>query len=268
MPSGKRARETRRTAVPKAPPAPGARRQASPRVLAIGGAVVMVVIVAIVLGVVLTGGKGAPSTSALPTRGSLVNALPGAADVHAEFSGIRQSGLFLGAAGAPARMVEYIDLQCPFCQEFETQVMPGIVSKYVRTGKLEVEVRPIAFIGPDSVRGRNAMLAASLQNHAFDFAQLLYDNQQTENTGWLNDSMVDKAASSIPGVNPRALVQASDSNALVSIGERVTNQATADKINSTPSIFVGKAGATPRPVKMKSATDAATLNAAIEAALG
>ena len=31
------------------------------------------------------------------------------------------------------------------------------------------------------------MIAAGAQNKAFNFAQILYDNQGTENTGWLND---------------------------------------------------------------------------------
>jgi protein-disulfide isomerase len=253
--------------VPPPPSSARARRQASPRVLAIGGVVVLLIVIGIVLGVVLSGGNKSSSTATLPTRGSIANGLPGAADVNAEFKGIRQSGLFLGSAAAPVHMVEYIDLQCPFCQQFETQVLPDIVAKYVRTGKVELEARPIAFIGPDSIRGRNGMFAASLQNHAFNFAQLLYDNQQEENTGWLNDAMVDKAASSIPGVNPRALVRASTSQTMVTIGNRVDNQAKADKVNSTPTILVGKTGVAPKVVNMKNATDAKTLDAAIQAAL-
>jgi protein-disulfide isomerase len=254
--------------VPTPPPSAGrARRQASPRVLAIAGAVVVAVVIAVVLGVVLSGGGKKSATSTLPAQGSLVDALPGASDVNAEFKGIRQNGMFLGAAGAPVTMIEYIDLQCPYCQQFETEVMPDIVAKYVRTGKLKVEARTLAFIGPDSIRGRDAMFAASLQNHAFDFAQLLYDNQQTENTGWLNDAMVDRAASSIPGVNPRELVAASSSDQVKALGVRIDGQAKADGVNSTPSLLVGKAGETPQPVRMKNATDAKTLKAAIEAAL-
>jgi len=37
----------------------------------------------------------------------------------------------LGSPFAKVLMVEYIDLQCPFCQQFETQVFPDIVAKYV-----------------------------------------------------------------------------------------------------------------------------------------
>jgi protein-disulfide isomerase len=242
-------------------------RQASPRTLAIAGGVVVLIAAAVVLAVVLTGGSKKSSTSTLPTTGSLVNALPGAASVHAEFKGIRQSGLFLGSAAAPVRLVEYIDPQCPFCQQFETQAMPGLVDKYVRTGKVEVEERVLAFIGSDSLRGRNAIFAASFQNHAFDLTQLFYDNQGTENTGWLSDAMVAQAASSIPGVNPRRLVEESTSDGIVTLGNRVNQLAKADKITATPTILVGKTGARPKQVAMKSPTDGASVEAAIEAAL-
>lgn len=268
MPSGKRARQQRRASVPP-PPVRGPRqRQASPRVLAIAGAVVLVVIAAIVAAILLTrGGDKGIAPSSLPTRGSLVNGLPGAADVHAEFKGIPQNGMFLGSPAAPVHLIEYIDPQCPFCQEFETQVMPDVVARYVRTGKVQVEARALAFIGPDSIRGRNGIFAASLQDHAFDFMQLLYDNQQTENTGWLNDAMVAKAAESIPGVNPRRLVRDLASDGVAGLRNRADSQATAAKVHSTPTVLVGKAGGPPKVVQMQSATDAATLNTAIEDAL-
>ncbi|HEV2593430.1 MAG TPA: thioredoxin domain-containing protein [Gaiellaceae bacterium] len=267
MPSGKRAKQ-RRATVPT-PPAARAQgtRQASPRVLAIAGVVLLAIIAAIVAAVLLTGGKGKSDTSTLPLQGSLVNALPEAAQVHAEFKGIRQAGLFLGKADAPVHLVEYIDLQCPYCQRFETISMPTLVQKYVRTGKVEVEARPLAFIGPDSIRGRNGMFAASLQGHAFDFAQLLYDNQETENTGWLNDAIVSKAATSIPGVNPRLLVQVSTSATMVALGNRVNQEAKIDKVKGTPTILVGKTGTRPKEVTLKSPTDTASVSAAIEAAL-
>ena len=59
----------------------------------------------------------------------------------------------------------------------ETQAMPTLLSRYVRSGKLKVEARPVAIRGADSVRGRSAAIAAGLQNKMFNFMQLLYDNQ-------------------------------------------------------------------------------------------
>jgi hypothetical protein len=52
-------------------------------------------------------------------------------------------------------------------------------------GKLKVQARVLAFIGPDSSRGRNAMIATGRQGKAFDLAQVLYGNRQAENSGWL-----------------------------------------------------------------------------------
>src|SRR5438552_3801478 len=74
--------------------------------------------------------------------------------------------------------------------------------------------RPIAFIGPDSSRGRSAALAAARQNRLFDFSQILYDNQGTENTGWLDDSMVTSAAASIPGLDVPALLSERNSSSV------------------------------------------------------
>lgn len=77
--------------------------------LAAAAGLVALVAVAVVLAVVLSGGKGS-SVGPLPTNGSLATGLPGRADVNAMLNGIQQHGLTLGSAAAPVTMVEYIDL--------------------------------------------------------------------------------------------------------------------------------------------------------------
>lgn len=270
MPSGKRAKQQRRVAAPPPVRTQGggrAPRQASPRVLAIGGGIVVLVAIAIVLAVVL--GRGSSSGSSWPAKALPPSSwLPGAPQVQKEFGGIPQHGLTLGSRSAPATMVEYIDLQCPYCDEFENGVMPAIVKKYIRTGKLKVVMRPLAFIGPDSVRGRNALIAASYQNKAFNFAALLYVNQRTENTGWLSDGMIEQAAESIPGTNPSLIDTQRNSSSVAQIASASDHAATQAKVNATPTLFVGKSLSTVRQVAMTSPTDEATLVAAINATLG
>ena len=77
-------------------------------------------VIAVVLAVVLSGGKHNSNTSVgtLPTAGSLTGALPGAADAAALLHGIPQTRLTLGSPSAPLTMTEYIDPQCPYCQQF------------------------------------------------------------------------------------------------------------------------------------------------------
>jgi protein-disulfide isomerase len=262
MTSGKATKRRRREAKVPPPPVkrPGAKRQASPKVL-IGAAVAVgLIILAVVLGFVLTGGNSSSNT---PARGSLTNALPGAAEAQQLFKGIPQSGNVLGSPNAPVTMVEYIDLQCPFCQQFETQAMPKVIPRFVRNGKVKIEARPIAFIGPDSERGRAGALAAAQQNRLFNYMQNLYLNQGTENTGWLDDRMATAAASSIPGLDVNAWKSARGSSTVKDQESQFDSQGTADKVTETPTVLVGKTGGPLRKVQV-SLSDINALSAAIE----
>jgi protein-disulfide isomerase len=242
-------------------------RRPSPTVLAAAGAVVVAVVVAIVLAVVLTGSSGSSLPKNLPAHGSLTNALPGGAEVHTLLAGIPQHGNILGSPTAPATMVEYVDLQCPYCRAFETSAFPTLVSRYVRTGKLKIEARILDFIGPDSVRGRLAAIAAGQQNKLFNFTEILYANQGTENTGWLSDTMVANTAASIPGLDVRALLDGRGSGTVKDEAKRFDSLAKDGNVRSTPTVLVGKNPVTANPVALSSPTDVQTVEKAIDAAL-
>ena len=79
--------------------------------------------------------------------------IKGVPTVNRLYDGIPQDGATLGNPNAPATMVEFVDLQCPFCAEYTRDALPTIVKRYVRTGKLKVELRPVAILGPDSATG-------------------------------------------------------------------------------------------------------------------
>jgi len=219
-----------------------------------------------VLAVVLTGGKSSADSNA-PAVGSLANALPGASEVNDDLKGIPQSGMTLGSAKAPVTMTEYIDLQCPICREFESVVMPDVIKKYVRTGKVKVDTRVLKFIGPDSETARKAMLAAAKQNKAYNFALVLYANQGTENTGWLTDSFLNQIAASVPGLKVRQMRSEMGSSSVNSQGSQMDKQGDADKVPGTPTIYVGKSGTKGTVVALANADDEATLTKAIESAL-
>lgn len=256
MTSGKKARQQRRTPAPPPVRSTGA-RTASPRVLAIGAVVILLVIGAIVAAIALTRGSSSSSPANATT-------LPDAGAVLATFEGIPQEGTTLGSPQAKVQLIEYIDLQCPVCRDFEITEMPSVIRRYVRPGKVKVVARPIAFIGPDSVRGRLAALAAAQQNHFFDFTQLMYANQGTENTGWLSDSMVASAYASIPGLDAQAAEAARGSSAVSNEAKTYDSQATADQVGGTPTVFVGKVGG---KLTFLGSPTAAAMHAALNRAL-
>jgi protein-disulfide isomerase len=269
MPSGKTSKQRRRPVQAAPPPvrSTGAprRRQASGRVLIGATAAVAAITIAVVVAVVLSGGSS-NSLKNVPALGSVTNALPGAADVNQLFKGIPQKGTTLGSPSAPVTMAEFIDPQCPYCQQFETQVLPDIIKNDVRTGKLRIQMEPWAFIGPDSIRGQAAELAAAEQNKLFNYAELLYDNQGAENSGWLNDAMVAAVAKSIPGLQVHTLLKARTSATVKAAQKQVDDLATTDKVTGTPTLYVGKTGTTGANVNLASATDERTLVAAINSA--
>jgi protein-disulfide isomerase len=225
-------------------------RRASPRILLAGALVVALV------------GATAALVSAFTGGGTSPKALAGAAEARLLFDGIPQSENMLGSPAAPVTLVEYADLQCPYCRDFELQTTPALVERYVRTGQLKIVFRPLAFIGPDSVRGRNAVIAAGLQGKLFETVQLLYANQGTENTGWLDDGMVEDVAAASPGLDAARFGTAQGSAGVARRAGGFDAQATAGGIHSTPTLLVGKSGGSLRQVEQ------GQLVAEIESALG
>ena len=260
MPSQK-ASKRRRQATRTAPPPVRARRQrrASPRVLIAAGVIALLIVVGIVLGVVLTGGSDSGSSAT-------ASKLPDAADVQQLFAGIPQNGNVLGKPSAPVTVIEYIDLQCPFCRQFETEAMPTILENYVRKGKAKVEARVISIIGPDSQTGREAALAAAKQNKMFNFNQLLYDNQGTENTGWLDDNVISSAAASIPGLDASRLQSDRGSDSVKQELAKIDSQADTAGVRGTPTIYVVHKGGKPQLVTLSSSGDPSALETAINTA--
>src|SRR5689334_16398640 len=141
------------------------------------GAAALAAIVVVVA--VIAGGSGSNGTSP-PGKGQ---AATGMAQTNALFAGVPQSGTTLGNPKAPASLVVFADLQCPFCRQYDLNAVPTVVQRYVRTGKLRLELREIALIGPDSLKGAAWAQAAAQQNRLYQFADLFYRNQGTENSG-------------------------------------------------------------------------------------
>ena len=241
-------------------------RKASPKVLGIAAAALVAVALAVGIAIAVGSGSGS-GTSGLPAIGQLQGGVPGAVDVERLFNRIPQHGSVLGSAAAPATMVEYVDLQCPYCREFSTVVLPKLLSRYVRAGKLRIDLRILAFIGPDSVTGRSAALAAAEQGRMFNFSELLYFNQGIENTGWLDQATIGSTMASIPGVLVRKALDDAGSRRVASQARAIDSEALAAGVNSTPTVLVGKTGSRPVAVSLASPTDVASVEAAIDAAL-
>src|SRR4051794_29721148 len=201
---------------------------------------------------------GAPPAASSASAGS---SAPGASTSRALLAGIPQNGLTLGDPKAPVRVIEFADLQCPFCRAYTTGVMPRLVKEYVRPGRVRMEFRALTFIGPDSVRAARVAEAAARQNRLWNFVDLAYANQGRENSGYATDALLRRLGAAVPGLDVDRAFADRNSAAVTAQLTAADGLATSSGVNETPTFLVGRGSSL-------KAVDAAGLPAAIKAAVG
>jgi protein-disulfide isomerase len=177
--------------------------------------------------------------------GSREPAPPASAAERSALAGIPQRGLALGDPGAPVTLVEYADLQCPYCAQWARSTLPALVDEYVRKGKVRIVFRGLAFIGPDSEQALRAALGASRQNRLWDVVDALYRAQGAENSGWVSDELLADVA------GPEALAQGSRPWVDRQLSDTAA-AAEAAGVRGTPAFEVGRTGGKLEPVFLQS----------------
>jgi protein-disulfide isomerase len=158
--------------------------------------------------------------------------------VEPSLRGIPQDGIALGDPDAPVTIVEFADLQCPFCAEFHENVFPELVERHVRDGQVRIELRLLRFLGPDSDRLARAAAAAAGQDRMWQFVDLAYSRQGRENSGYATDQFINELAADAGVTNLDAGARA---ERLIREGEAL---ARTGGIESTPSFLIGPTGGT------------------------
>ena len=158
------------------------------------------------------------------------------------FSGIPQQGTALGSPSAPFTLIEYADLQCPYCARWSRDALPAVVARYVKTGKLRLVFNGMAFVGPDSHTALQTAIAAGREHHLWDVVHGLYAAQGTENTGWVTDALVTEIAARVPGLDGSKLLAARSAGWVETEVTRASAAAAAAGVHSTPSFQLGPTG--------------------------
>ncbi len=157
------------------------------------------------------------------------------------FEGVPQMGIALGDPDAPVTMVEFADPQCPFCMEYSENVLPDLVEKYVKTGDLRMELNLLTFIGPDSESLARAAYAASEEDGMWQFTDIAYARQGTENSGYADQAFID-SVSEAAGLDPDQINSASGSEAVTRQLADANTAAQDAGISSTPGFQIGPTG--------------------------
>jgi protein-disulfide isomerase len=166
------------------------------------------------------------------------------------FTGIEQRGAALGDPRAPITVVEFGDLQCPYCAAWARQKLPGFVSKYVRTGRVRLVFRGLAFLGADSELALRMVVAAGAENKQWDLLHELYQRQGYENSGWVSDEL--NGATAAVHLNGQRLERLAWSSSTTRAIARAARAAESAGVQGTPSFEIGRTGGPMQPIPAES----------------
>ena len=202
--------------------------------LQLGGALAAAAVIVVIAIVVSSGGSS--------SKGSSAGKAAGAGQAAELLSGIPQQGTTLGNPKAPVTLLEFADLQCPFCRDYTLNTFPSVVAKYVKSGKVKMVFQNYAFIGPDSLTAARAAEAAGKQNKLWNFIDVFYNNQGTENTDYVTDKFLTKIADGAGVDSKKMLTDRQDPKVdqAIALAQQAAQQA---GVNSTPTFILKKAGA-------------------------
>lgn len=225
--------------------------------------VVVAIIVVVIVGIAIA--SGGNSTKTVTAGSSESNAT--VAEVKTLIDGIPQSGNTLGDPNAPVTLRYYGDLECPICKEFTLQVLPSLIPKYVRTGKLRIEYNSLetATREPEVFKNQQvAALAAGKQNLGWNFIETFYHEQGEEDSGYVNEKYLQGIASQVPGLNLTNWSSARSEPTYANEVEHDAQAANAAGFTGTPSFELGKTGETLEKFEPGTFTEPAPYEAAIE----
>jgi protein-disulfide isomerase len=153
--------------------------------LSVGGVFLAIIIVVVIIIVAGSGGgdKGGESSN-----------LSDIGEVNKLLTGIPQNATVLGKPGAPVKMFEYGDLQCPFCKEYSETYVQELIEGPVKKGELKIDYRDYIIIGEQSIPAGEAAAAAGAQGKGWNFIELFYRNQGEENSGYVTDEFLTSIA--------------------------------------------------------------------------
>jgi protein-disulfide isomerase len=229
------------------------------RTRVLGSAAAVAVVVVVVLAAVSGLGTASPTSTSSGLRTET-------RAVRHELHGIPQDGISLGNRNAPATLVEFADLQCPFCAQYTRGALPGLVHRYVRSGRLRMELHLLSFIGPDSGRAARLAGAAALQDRLWSFSDLFYRNQGVENSGYVTGPFLRRLAHATPGLDAQRALVEQHSPQVARLLAQARREAGRLGVTSTPSFFLVRPGARRQRLQVSAFTTRA-LSRAIDQAL-
>jgi protein-disulfide isomerase len=155
-----------------------------------------------------------------------------------------QRQLTIGRPDAPVNLIEYGDLQCPYCKAYSETEIPALIEGPVAAGKAKITFRNLLIIGPDSLPAGAAAIAAGEQGRGWNYIETFYRNQGEENSGYVTEGFLEAVARAAGVKDMARWNQRRKSKAVRAEATRTTESAESKLgFHATPSFAIEGPGA-------------------------
>jgi protein-disulfide isomerase len=163
---------------------------------------------------------------------------------------------FQGEAAATVAIIEYGDIECPFCRHFKRDVFPKIFDEYIKTGKVRFYYRdmPLPF-HEHAIPAAQAAHCAGEQGKFWEMHDSLFTDiaigiGPSGRASALSSKDIDERATKL-GLDTAKLDACMASNRFAGVIKRSSEEAAKMNIEGTPTFLIGTIAPNGSVVSMK-----------------
>lgn len=152
---------------------------------------------------------------------------------------IQQGSPYLGdPSTAPITIIDFSDFQCYLCARYVKATEPLIRDTYIETGKVVLVFKHLPNRGFDSLGASIAAQCAHEQGKFWEFHNILYENQKSIDSGWVNQENLKKFAAKLNGLDIKKFNECLDNQKYKEFVERDIDLGTSFGFQDTPSFVI------------------------------
>ncbi|PIR57768.1 MAG: hypothetical protein COU71_02340 [Parcubacteria group bacterium CG10_big_fil_rev_8_21_14_0_10_38_31] len=165
-----------------------------------------------------------------------INSVSKGAEVMENVSISEDDDPVLGNPLATITFINFGDFRCQFCAQFQKEIKPLIIEKYVKTGKVKYVYRDFITMGNNSILVAGGANCAGEQGKYWDFADYLHNSGGGHDMTYTQESLL-KIALSL-GLEGNSFKECLSAGRYVEEVKKDTEDAIAAGADGTPTVFI------------------------------
>lgn len=166
------------------------------------------------------------------------------------------------ASNDTVKIVEFGDYSCSYCQSFNQEIKPKLISNYIETGQAQFHYINFDILGPDSTKAALAdecVLREDADNY-WDFHNALFASQGGS-SGWVTDTLLSDLVNEHTDASGEEVLSCINSQETLDAVENDKKIGLDNELSGTPVLFVNGE-------KVSNPTSWSVVKASIEKELG